>query len=401
MASSAIFLFDTLAYRNNIVSNNNIFSANIDADFKLRGRYNLKAGGKFFRSEIGNDILYEDFIRRQWVVNDRQTDNFTYTESVSALYTTFSSSFGKRWLYTAGLRAEYTSVNLHSIRHLEETNQGYLNLFPTLNLTFQENPQKGHTISLMANRRITRPSFSLLLPYSVPLNDFSIVLGNPNLKPAKSINLSLTQSFFHKYSFTLGTIFIQDYFAQMVTEKEEEPDILYYQFINLNSRSQWFASLYAPLSIFKWWSLTANVVGIYIKDKYTILGKEDSNQKPLIQAYISSNFTLPKGWKPELNAMYMTGAVQGNFTTKPMYFVNAGCTKSLLKDKLMITLRVNSVIYNKLNLSVQGDTYQKSITNNLDRRTLQCSMRYAFNSAQRVNVKKAATGAEEEKARLK
>jgi len=401
LISSALFPFDTLSYRNNIVSNNNIFSANIDVDIKLRGRSNLKAGGKFFRSRIANDILYEDWLNRQWVMNDRQTDNFTYTESVSALYATFSSSFAKRWLYTMGLRAEHTLVNLHSIRHQEKTNQNYLNLFPTLNLSFQENPQKGHTLSLMANRRIIRPSFSLLLPYSVPLNDFSIVLGSPDLKPAKSFNISLTQTLFHKYSLTLGTTYIKDFFNQMAIEKEDEPDILYFQFINMNSRTQWYAAIYTPVSIFKWWTLISNVVGVYLKDQYTILGKEDSNQKPFIQANISSNFTLPKGWKPELSAMYMTGVIQGNFTTKPMYFIHAGCTKSLLKDKLMVTLRVNNVIYNKLHLTIQGDTYQKSIKNSIDRRTLQCSIRYAFNSAQRVQVKKVATGAEEEKARLK
>ncbi|MDR2585395.1 MAG: outer membrane beta-barrel protein [Prevotellaceae bacterium] len=399
-SSAALYPLDTLSYRNHIASNNNIVSTNVDLDYKL-GRGNVKAGAKFFKSRLGNDIQYEDFIYPLWEINNPKTDNFTYTESVGALYASFASSFSKKWHYTIGLRGEYTTVNLNSQTHEEKTDQKYFDLFPTLNLSFLANPSKGHTLSLSANRKISRPNFDLLVPYSLPLNDFSIVLGSPDLKPAKSFNLTLTQTLFHKYSLSAGITLTKDHFAQMVTEKEEESDLLYYQFINLKMHTQCFVSLYTPLSISKWWTLITNVVGVYIKDEYTTGGKVEANQKPLIQANLVSNFVLPKGWRPEMSAMYMTGAIQGNFTTKDMYYLHAGCTKTLLQDKLVLTLRINNIIYNKLHIDIDGDTYQKSITNNIDKRTLYLSMRYSFNSPQRVNVKKVSTGVGEEKERLK
>ncbi|MCL2738524.1 MAG: TonB-dependent receptor [Bacteroidales bacterium] len=393
-------VYDTLSYRNNIGSQNNIISANLDFDIKLGGRNNFKAGGKFFRTQIDNDILYEDFVDRQWKPDILQTDQFTYTENVSALYSTYSSSLSRKWLYTIGLRAEYTQVNLHSSAHEEKADQHYLNLFPSLNLSFQQNSLRGHSISLTANRKIQRPNFSLLRPYSMPLNDFSYIVGNPDLKPAKSINLSLVQTLFHKYSLTVGAGFIQDYFAQIVTQDPLNPDRLNYQFANLKSHTQYYAALSAPVSIFNWWTLTSNAVGLYIKDQYNTGGETETSQKPVVVAMLMSNFILPNGWRPEINGMYISGMVQGNITTSHMYALNAGCTKSLLKDKLSLTLRLNNLIHQRLKITTEGATYYKSNINNMDMRTLYLSLRYSFNSGQRVNVKKASTGTEEEKARL-
>lgn len=398
--SSATFSCDTISYRNNIGSNNNILSANIDLDIKLGGRNNLKAGGKFYRSQLDNDISYENFLDRQWVMNDLQTDNFTYTESVSALYGTFSSSFAKKWLYTFGLRAEYTAVNLRSYKHQEETAQNYLNLFPSVNLTFQENPMRGHSLTFTANRKIRRPNFSLLRPYVVPLNDFSFVEGNPNLQPVKSINLSLTQTFLHKYTFTVGASFEKDYFAQIVTEKAEQPDILYYRTVNLDNHTQWYAAMYASINLYKWWTITPSIVGLYIKDQYNAGNGAESNQKPTAMGVLASNFILSNGWKPELNAMYMTGIVQGNMVTGAIYSLNAGCSKSLFKDTFLLTVRLNNVVHQRLKITTEGETYRKSIVNNMDMRTLSVALRYSFHSGQRVNVKKATTGTEEEKGRF-
>jgi len=393
-------VYDTLSYRNHIGSHNNIISANLDFDIKLGGRDNLKAGAKFFRTRIDNDILYENFTDRQWKPDSLQSDKFTYTESVSALYGTYSSSIGKKWLYTIGLRAEYTRVDLHSMSHEGKTGQHYLNLFPSLSLNFQLNPLRGHSISVTANRKIQRPNFSLLRPYSVPLNDFSYIVGNPDLKPAKSINLSLVQTLFHKYNLTIGSSFIQDYFAQIVTQDPQNPDRLNYQFSNLKNHTQWYAALSAPVSIFKWWTLTSNAVGIYIKDQYDAGGETETSSKPVVIAMLMSNFIFPNGWKPEINAMYVSSMVQGNITTGDIYALNLGCTKSLLNDKLSLTLRLNNLIHQRLKITTEGTTYYKSNINNIDMRSLYLSLRYSFNSGQRVNVKKASTGTEEEKARL-
>jgi hypothetical protein len=210
----------------------------------------------------------------------------------------------------------------------------------------------------------------------------------------------LTQVFSHKYTLTAGLSYEYDYFAQVVTEKEDQPDILFYQVINLDNHTQWFAAFYAPVNIYKWWTVTPGIVGLYIKDTYNAGSGTQSNQKPSIVGSVSSNFILPKGWKPEISAMYMSGIVQGNMTTGKIYSINASCTKPFFKDKLSLTVRLNNLIHQKLKITTEGDTYHKSILNNIDLRSLFLSLRYSFNSTQRVQVKKAATGAEDEKARF-
>ena len=390
---------DTISYRNDIGSQNNLFTASIDYDKKWDKGRNLKLGGKFYTSALSNDILYENFLAQQWVPDQNRNDLFRYDESVSALYGTYSASW-KRFSYNLGLRAEYTQVQLHSEMHSEKTRQDYLQLFPSFSLSFQENPRRGHSVNLNINRKIQRPGFSYLRPYMVPLNDFSYVVGNPDLKPAKSLNITLTQTLFQKYTIVVGASLVDDYIAQIVTPHEENPEILYYRQENISNHSQWFAALYAPITITKWWTLTPNLIALYIKDEYQIMGNNRTAQKPTYIIGGMSNFTLPKGWRPEITGSYVSGIAQGNMNVGQIYMMNIGCNKTFLNGALALTLRLNNILYPKMHIKAEEESYTKEIINNIDMRTFYVSLRYNFKSIKRVQVKKAQTGLEEEKSRL-
>ena len=390
---------DTVSYRNDIGSHNNLFTVSLDYDKKWAKGQNLKLGGKFYTSALTNDIFYENFLLRQWVPDQNRNDLFHYDESVSALYGVYSATW-KRFSYNLGLRAEYTQVQLHSEMHSEKTRQDYLQLFPSFSLSFQENPRKGHSINLNINRKIQRPGFSYLRPYSVPLNDFSYVVGNPELKPAKSLNISLTQTIFQKYTLVLGASIVDDFIAQIVTPNEENPDILYYKQENISNHSQWFAVLYAPITITKWWTITPNLIGLYIKDEYQIMGRSKTAQKPTFIVAGMSNFTLPKGWRPEITGTYVSGVAQGNMNVGQIYMMNIGCSKNFLNGQLALTMRLNNILYPNMHIKAEEESYTKEIINNIDMKTFYVSLRYNFKSVKRVQVKKAQTGLEEEKSRL-
>jgi hypothetical protein len=390
---------DTVSYRNDIGSQNNLFTASVDFDKKWDKGRNLKLGGKFYTSALSNDILYENFLEQQWAPDPNRNDLFRYDESVSALYGTYSASW-KRFSYNLGLRAEYTQVQLHSEMHDEKTRQDYLQLFPSISLSFQENQRKGHSVNLNVNRKIQRPGFSYLRPYMVPLNDFSYVVGNPELKPAKSLNITLTQTLFNKYTLVLGAAFVDDYIAQIVTPNEENPDILYYRQENISNHSQWFAAFYAPISITKWWTITPNLVALYIKDEYQIMGNKRTAQKPTYILGGMSNFILPQGWRPEITGAYVSGIAQGNMNVGQIYNLSLGCNKTFLNGKLAMTVRLNNILYPKMHIKAEEESYTKEIINNIDMKSLYVSLRYNFKSVKRVQVKKAQTGLEEEKSRL-
>jgi len=390
---------DTISYRNDIGSQNNLFTVSLDFDKKWDKGRNLKLGAKFYTSALNNDIFYENLRERQWIPDQNRNDLFHYDESVSALYGTYSASW-KRLSYNLGLRAEYTQVQLHSEMHDEKTRQDYLQLFPSVSLSFQENQRKGHSINLNVNRKIQRPGFSYLRPYMVPLNDFSYVVGNPNLKPAKSLNITLTQTFFNKYAVVLGASLVDDFIAQIVTPHEENPEILYYRQENISNHSQWYAVFYAPITITKWWTITPNLVALYIKDEYQIMGRSRTAQKPTYLIAGMSNFTLPQGWRPEITGTYISGIAQGNMNVGQIYSLNMGCNKTFFNGKLAMTVRFNNILYPKMHIKAEEESYTKEIINNIDSKTFYVSLRYNFKSVKRVQVKKAQTGLEEEKSRL-
>ncbi len=132
---------------------------------------------------------------------DSDSEDYSARESVLASYGMTTLEFGALQLL-AGVRGEFTATNYEGNRLVfdrdgswQETvpvegSDSYLNLFPMLHLRYRLDPETN--LRLAATKAIARPGFLELAPNEfISFEDEEITRGNPDLPPARSINLDV------------------------------------------------------------------------------------------------------------------------------------------------------------------------------------------------------------------
>lgn len=183
-----------------------------DTDYErpLGSNGRLEAGMRLNFDWMDNDYTIEEQQNGQWVVPNTDlgiSDNFTYFENVNAFYTTLAGATGD-FTYQVGVRAENTRIQTELDRTGEGSDQNYMNLFPSVFLSYALNEKNSFQISY--SRRIDRPWSRMLLPFTEISDTRNRRIGNPELKPefGNSYELgymrywdsgSLLTSFYYRY----------------------------------------------------------------------------------------------------------------------------------------------------------------------------------------------------------
>ncbi|MFT5800598.1 MAG: ferric enterobactin receptor, partial [Nonlabens sp.] len=161
-----------------------------------------------FRRIKNNYKVEELDLNEEWQALIGLTNEFSYNEDIYAAYASYGDKIGK-FSYQGGLRMEYTDILTKSKETNEEIPKSYINFFPSVNLSYDL--PKSNAIQLSYSRRIVRPRFRLLNPFSSFSDDRNLRVGNPDLDPefTDSYELghikywdkgSLASAIFYRYS---------------------------------------------------------------------------------------------------------------------------------------------------------------------------------------------------------
>lgn len=164
-----------------------------------------RAAIRNFDSSNGN--YYLDRTTNTYVYVPGFSDNYEFKDQVFAAYSTFSQSFQK-WGYQLGLRAEsskYTGTLLD--RDTAFTNDFPLSLFPSLFTTYKLNEEDN--LQFNFTRRINRPNFFQLIPFTDFSDSLNLSRGNPNLVPefAHSLEFSYQNIINKQHNFLLSVYY--------------------------------------------------------------------------------------------------------------------------------------------------------------------------------------------------
>jgi len=140
-----------------------------------------------YTSPITEKLRFDAGIKiKSQLLQDRQSDEFKYNESIYALYGTITYNFSKYTLST-GVRAERSTSGLTN-----SFDNNVFALLPNATLNYKLTPKQN--IKLSYNRTVSRPNIYDLNPY-ISINDpYSVQSGNPGLKPEFRQNLSVDYS---------------------------------------------------------------------------------------------------------------------------------------------------------------------------------------------------------------
>ncbi len=107
-------------------------------------------------------------------------DQLRYQENIYAAYFIGAHEVGPISIQ-GGLRAELSDINVELVKSGESNDQNYLSLFPSASLSYKLSDKD--QIQASYSRRISRPYFRRLLPFSNFNNPRNNSIGNPNLQP--------------------------------------------------------------------------------------------------------------------------------------------------------------------------------------------------------------------------
>ena len=378
----------------------------VRADYKhyLNQQIQLEAGAKYAYTEMDTDIQYEDLIEGAWIPNTGINDHYLYREGVLAGYANASASLG-RWNLSGGLRVENTDLRPRSYVNPAETkNQNYTDLFPTARAIYFINQEKGHLLNASYTRRISRPGFNQLNPFRIQLNNYTYIVGNPDMQPSYMDSFTLTGVIANKYSLTVGYNNTDGAVRQVVAPDPNDPEIILYQHQNVDRVQNILISLNVPIQIQPWWRMSVDATAMR---SYNKLKGYDINSN-MFQGRLNNLFTFPKNWSAEVNYMYLNGFVQGNMEmNEAMTFLNLSVKKTFFNDRLTASFSVDNVLDdggpNARAIIREPGKFTKELdirnTSNPTRR-YGFSLRWNFRAGKDIRkVQKVTAGNEEERGR--
>ncbi|MCD8186639.1 MAG: outer membrane beta-barrel family protein [Rikenellaceae bacterium] len=349
---------------------------------------------------MDTELDYEKFIQNQWIHNSELSDHYLYREGVFAAYFSFSANY-QRMVWKAGVRMENTRLRPHSyIRPEESVKQNYTDFFPSASILYHLNTQKKHMLTAAYTRKISRPGFNELNPYRVPMNNYAYVIGNPNLKPAYSDNLSFTAILHNVYPASVGYNQTKGSVNQLIFTDKDDEEILYYQFANMDRSRSFYLSVNAPYKFFAWWNSSTNLnVGYSINKE-----KEETFRGAYFMGRMNNSFVLPEKWFLEANFMYYSDGVMSIWKMKSYNMLDLLVKKVFFNNRLIATVSVNNILDSGkaiIKASTNQEEFYKRFgqrTGNM-MRTYRFSLLYNFKVGKDIKVKKVQTGNSEERDR--
>ena len=315
----------------------------------------LSFGGKLQLHDATADSKY--YVKD--IYDPTTSSDYEYKNSILAGYGEYAGNFNKLGVKT-GLRYEYTwqDVEYH-LGNGEDFKKDYGNLVPTASL--QYTLSQGSNLGLTYNMRISRPGISYLNPYVDKSNPIAVTYGNPELDVEKNHNLSLVYNLFTSklmVNLNLHHNFVDNAISQY--SFYDSNNLLNTTYGNVVQRHQTGLSGYVNYLVTKDTRIFFNGGLNYIDLNSDVLGQ--SNSGWTFNAMVGLQQTLP--WDLKLSAFAITSTksytLQG--WSGGFNLLTASLTKSLLKDKLSLSISGLIGLNNGGNINIESYNSGKDFT---------------------------------------
>jgi len=240
----------------------NIYTAKVDYVHPIKKVAKIEAGLKssYVHTDNVADYNYYDFPTGSWKTDNR-TNHFKYNENINAAYLNASKQI-KKWGYQLGLRLENTIAKGTQITNNKSFEKNYTQLFPTAYASYTAD--KKNTFALSYGRRIDRPNYQDMNPFTYFLDKFSYREGNPNLTPQFTQNVELSHNYKGQLNTSVNYTRTTDVITDIFTQNDVDSSLAYKR-QNIATRRNIGLSINYNKAITKTWnfSLFANAFNNY------------------------------------------------------------------------------------------------------------------------------------------
>ncbi|MFC6999631.1 outer membrane beta-barrel family protein [Rufibacter roseus] len=370
-----------------------IYSAKVDFVRplpQLKGKFEGGLKGSYVRSDNAINFFEINDIQRTPIAN--RTDHFIYDENIYAAYANFNTALGSKWSLQTGLRSEYTRSKGHSVPTKATNRREYLDFFPSIFLSQQVS--ENYQISYNYSRRINRPRYNNLNPFTLIIDNGTEATGNPHLKPQYTNSFQMTQTFKKSYNLVLGYSQSKDAMSEVPVPNLETKKITFQQ---RNVESEFMnATLVTPVTVSSKWNFNNNITLAYQKYTTVLPDITINNEQVSVFAQTNHNVMLPNKFRLEVSGGYQGAGVFNVYRTLPSYWVDLGVKKSFLKDQLDVTLTATDLFASR---KMRGTSTVDGTTNEIDmyhyNRGIRLNLRYRFNKGEKFEMKRRNNSLEE------
>ena len=313
-----------------------VFSS--DYSKQLTKKINMEAGVKLSVSQFTNNVSVQNLVEQHWIADSNFTASYLLKENIAAAYTSFTGNLSSKTMVKAGLRYEYTTSHLTSNEAGTIVNRKYGELFPTFYISQKKDDNNSFNFSYA--RRITRPTYNDLAPFTIFWDPKTFFTGNPALQPA--IANTVQVSYVHKnkifsVSYTTENNTIESFQNTVDTMNNTQ----YMSAYNFHKVQYAAVSLALPFRLNKWWSMQNNFIGNWTKINTTWYNAPLSLSLLFYNINTTQSFTLPKDFTIELTGYYYSASYFGTQKYKGIYQVDFGAQKKFKnkKDNLRVAFR--------------------------------------------------------------
>jgi outer membrane receptor protein involved in Fe transport len=312
----------------------NIYSFKSDLTIPYKGG-RLEAGVKSSLVSNNNEVDYQrQLIDKTWIADNR-SNHFIYDENINAAYVNANKQLGK-WSLQGGLRVENTIAKGHQVTNDSTFKRNFTNLFPSTFISYAFN--KNNQLTASYSRRITRPNYQDLNPFTFFLDSLTYRVGNPYLLPQFTNNLELSYAFKSRLIVTANYNQTNDVISQILRQNNAK-QITFLTAENVAKFRNIGLSITAPIPVAKWWNANffTNIYNNRFEGVY--------NNEPIDIAFTSftanltNTFQLGKGLTTELSGFYRHKTVDQLAIVEPLYAMTIAASKQIMKGKG--TLRLN------------------------------------------------------------
>ena len=331
----------TSSLRGHLPSDIDIYTFKTDYVYPVKGG-RIEAGLKFSYVKNNNQVNYENFLNGKWEEDLVRSNHFIYDENINAAYLNYNKQI-KKWSFQAGLRIENTIAHGNQLGNqvIQQTKfkRDTTNLFPTAFVSYTINDKNSLTVSY--GRRINRPNYQDLNPFTYFLDSLSYRQGNIYLRPQYTHNIELTHSFKGKFITTLNYNTTDDVISQIIKVDPNNPEskVRFLTVDNVAKFRNLGISVTAPITIVKWWNanIFTNVFNNHYEGVYDTINIDLSFTSFTVN--ITNNFNFGKGYSGEVSGFYRHKGINGLTKMEAIYQVSFGAQKQIMKAKG--TLRLN------------------------------------------------------------
>lgn len=341
------------------------------ADLKLR-KLSIGAKVSTVNSRNYNDFSLYDSTSGHWNNDASQTNHFRYKETIYAGYANYTSSY-KKLEYALGLRLEQTEGTSHSLTLGRNYSRSYLKLFPSAHIKYQH-------FSLGISRRISRPAYDIMNPFSYYIDQYTIKQGNPYLLPAFTIGTEVTWTFNPDLYVSLNHYRGKNKISDVELRSGEYTIVT---FATLDKTTGSSAGVDWSFSPAKWWSASA-----YFSVGYdTYRDSAYSRNNLYAEVYINNQLTLSKTTTAQVMFRYVSPGNDRFYRADYDYAImNIGVVQKIYHDKISLRAGVNDLLYREGNVKM-SNTYlqQNNVTiSKWDSRTAYLGITYNFKKGVKV-----------------